>query len=130
MLDNTLTDMEKSALSDFRIKYEITDFEHSTVLRELGWTTVEFISGYKGGPSVNIMDEYYNMLEKEINNEEFILSSEARTRLRTYRTTHGIHCERYVYIYVYIYINMYTCIYACLNIQTYIFINICIYIYI
>jgi hypothetical protein len=117
----------------------------------LGWTEAEFAAGYRGGPSPATMDEYFIMLEKAINNKEYILTSEARTMLRTYRTTHGILSERhhdcvnrlgwsldeyeagfkgeenvciYIYLYAHICIYIYAHKFICINIYIYIYIYI------
>ena len=83
MMDGELKESDKERLTEYRTSHGIGDEEHMRIVKDLGWTLADFEAGSKGGPKLDVLEEYYGMMDHEL--KRGTVTNQSRTLLRHFR---------------------------------------------
>lgn len=86
-VDGVLTEQAKALLMGGKERFRVSDIEHDKILKEIGWSPEEYITGFKGCMSLAVLKIYEQLILVEVNKG---LTDEGKAGLRKFRAENRI----------------------------------------
>eukprot|EP01031_Cornospumella_fuschlensis_P037269 gene37269-45248_t len=82
-----VSEQVRGLLQQFRLAQRISPQQHELLLAQEGWTSQEYVAGFKGVQDTQVLRQYVRMVRDECRTG---LSDEGRERLRSFRQQHRL----------------------------------------